>query len=474
VLEFDGTPKDVDYSITFNTYTNFWPAGVNLGRFFWELWAMPGENAAGTYMLSDGYGGAHAILFGVSQLNSAERGRFRLSGNVWNGSVLTTFVSDEGPAPGEWGHLAVGWDGQYITTYFNGVPVGRTKFAGPRRTPGAAGGGGRLYVGGSNHSNFVGRIAQVRGFEESNPRDETSVYSAFRPETVFGVGGNLLSWYFRPAQYMADLSRGYGGVPHTGGVRGWAQSHDIYPCYTCPKPVFVVDPTAPNFADPEHPGTPPAPVATPLPAPPGALVFDSFSRGNSTYALGGRGGLGSTEGGTKGALAWRTNVAADAPQPLGILNGRAVLLANSRSLAWVEAGEGYDDFDVRVARRNGANGSGSDTGLCFRVVDSDNYFFAYTTEGADPSARLLTVGYYSNGQRTTLAAGLSTPAGWTTLRVKTNAAGLLEVYADNTRVYVSQNSLMSTAAAAGLYNNGPGLALANRWDNFALFATPMN
>lgn len=473
VLEFDGTSKSVDYTITFNTYTFFWPENVDLGHFFWELWAMPGENAGGTYMLSDGYGGAHAILFGVANFNSSEPGRYQLLGNIWNGSALTYFNSDEGPAPGEWGHYAAGWDGQYIVTYFNGVPVGRTKWAGPRRTPGPSGGGGRLYVGGSNHSNFVGRIAQVRGYEDSNPREDSSTYSTFRPETVFGVGGNLLSWYFRPGQYMDDLSRGYQGVPHTGGVRGWALG-DIYPCYTCTKPVFVVDPTAPNFADPAHPGTPPAPVATPAPVPSGALVFDSFSRRNSTYALGGMGGLGSTEGGATGALAWRTNVAAGGPQPFGMLNGRAVLLANALSLAWVDVGSNYDNFDVRVARRNGALETGRDTGLSFRVVDSANYFFAYTAEGASPSARLLTVGYYSNGQRTTLASALAMPATWTTLRVLTNAAGLVEVYADNTRVYTAQNTLMSTATGAGLYNNSPGLALANRWDNFSVFATPVH
>lgn len=474
VLEFDGTPKNVDYSITFNTYSFFWPSDINLGHFFWELWAMPGQNAAGTYMISDGYGGAHALLFGVGNLGSGEPGRYQLIGNIWDGGALTSFHSDEGPAPGEWGHFAAGWDGQYVVLYFNGVPVGRQKWAGPRRSPGPGGGGGRLYVGGSNHSNFDGRIAQIRGYEETNPREDNSVYSTFRPETVFSAGGNLLSWYFRPGQYMADLSRGYQGLPHSGAVRGWAPKTDIFPCYTCPKPVFVVDPTAPNFADPQHPGTPPAPVATPATAPSDALVFDSFSRLNSTYALGGKGGLGSTEGGSRGALVWRTNVEGDGPQPFGILNGRAVLLANSRSLAWVEVGPGFDDFDVRVARRNGANESGRDTGLCFRVVDSNNYFFAYTTQGADPSARLLTVGYYSNGQRTTLATGLATPAVWTTLRVKTNAAGLLEVYANDTSVYATQNALMSTATGAGLYNNGPGLALANRWDNFTLFATTVD
>ena len=474
VLEFDGTAKDVDHTITFNTYTPFWPDGVDLGHFFWELWAMPGENAGATYMLSDGYGGNHAILFGVANFGTSEPGRYQIMGNIWDGNGLTYFHSDEGPAPGEWGHFAAGWDGQYLNVYFNGVPVGRTKWAGPRRTPGPAGGGGRLYVGGSNHSNFIGRIAQVRGYEESNPREENSVDSTFRPETVFSVDGNLMSWYFRQGDYMADLSHGYQGLPHSGAVRGWSVETFIFPCFTCPKPEFVVDPTAPNFADPEHPGTPPAPVDTPASAPAAALVFDSFSRRNSTYALGGAGGLGSTEGGTGPTRVWRTNAEGEGAQPFGILNGRAVLLADSRSLAWVEVGAGFDDFDVRVARRNGAHESGLDTGLCFRVADSANYFFAYTTEGASPSARLLTVGYYSNGQRTTLASGLATPAVWTTLRVRTNAAGLIEVYAENTKVYSAQNSLMSTATGAGLYNDGPGLALANRWDNFTLFATPVN
>lgn len=474
VLEFDGTAKDVDYSIVFNAYEPFWPENVDLGHFFWEVWAMPGQNAGGTYMLSDGYGGGHAILFGVANFNTSEPGRFQLLGNIWDGGAFTYFHSDEGPAPGEWGHFAAGWDGQYIVIYFNGVPVGRTKWAGPRRTPGPAGGGGRLYVGGSNHSNFAGRIAQVRGYEDSNPREGKSVYDAFRPETVFSVDGNLLSWYFRPSQYVADLSRGYQGLPHSGAVRGWSKETFIFPCFTCPKPEFVVDPTAPNFADPEHPGVPPAPVASPAPVPSGALVFDSFSRRNSTYSLGGVGGLGSTEGGTKGALAWRTNAASGGTQPFGILNGRAVLLANARSLAWVEVGAGYDNFDVRVSRRNGAFETGRDTGLSFRVADSANYFFAFTTQGSDPSARLLTVGYYSNGQRTTLAAGLAMPATWTTLRARTNAAGLLEVYADTTRLYAAQNALMSTATASGLYNDGPGLALANRWDNFTVSATPQS
>lgn len=473
VVEFDGGPKTIDYSVN-NQY--FWPWDVDLGHFFWELWAMPGQDAAATYMIADGYGGGHAILFGFGSFGSSEPGRYQLLGNVWNPEhSLTYFSSDEGPAPGEWGHYAAGWDGKYIVAYFNGVPVGRTQWDGPRRSPGPSGGAGRLYVGGSNHSNFMGRIAQIRGYEDSNPREAGgagSIYSSFRPQTVFSVEGSLMSWYFRPGDLMADLSaQGKDGRPHVGLVRGWAQAQ-LYPCDNCPLPVFVIDPTAPNFADPEHPGHPPAPVESPAATPTGALVFDSFSRANSTYALGGAGGLGSTEGGSAGALVWHTTGASGTPQPFGILNGRGVLLADRTAVTWVDAGAVNNNLDIRVERHARYWGTGHDTGLSFRVVDADNYFFAYTSESEDPSVETLAVGYVAGGQRTDLTTGVKMPITWTTLRVVTTAGGLVEVYADGSKIYTTQNPFMSSAIGAGLYNNGPGLALTNRWDNFTVFNLP--
>ena len=54
VLEFNGTPGTVDYSL-------FWPEGHSLGHFFWEFWAMPGTDTHTRYLVSDGYGGAHAL-----------------------------------------------------------------------------------------------------------------------------------------------------------------------------------------------------------------------------------------------------------------------------------------------------------------------------------------------------------------------------------------------------------------------------
>jgi hypothetical protein len=197
VLEFDGTPKTVDYSVSVENNNLFWPPFVDYGHFFWEFWAMPGDDAAGRYMISDGYGGAHAILFGVANLNSSEPGRYQLLGNIWYGAGLTYFGGDQGPAPREWGHFAAGWDGKYIVTYFDGVPVGKTAYTGPRVTPGPAGGCGRLFIRGSDHSNFDGRIAELRGGEEQAALDEA--YAALKGdkdrlgEIVFGTNPLLVT-----------------------------------------------------------------------------------------------------------------------------------------------------------------------------------------------------------------------------------------------------------------------------------------
>jgi hypothetical protein len=467
VLDFDGSPKTVDYGL-------FWQEGINLGHFFWEFWAMPGQDAGATYLLSDGYGGAHALLFGFANLNTSEAGRYQLSGNIYNGIThLNNFGSDQGPAPGEWGHLAVGWDGQSIVTYYNGVPVGKSAFTGPRRTPGPGGGGGRLLIGGSDHSNLDGRIAQVRGYEDRNPREDApgQVEASYAPETVFSVGGNLLSYYFRPApRLIADLSQGYSGNTHTGFLRG-TTTGVLNWCLTCPPPQFVSDPSAPNFAT----GTPSQPVhlLPPAPAPAGALVFDSFSRSNSTYAFGGLGGLGSSELGVEGAQLWQCGQNPGTPQPFGILNGRAVLLTNDADVAWVATRSSSGNLDVRVDRRPGLWGSGVHTGLSFRVMDSRNFFFAYTSDTTGtPSSRVLSVGYYLDGSRTDLVNGVTLPVTWTTLRVLTRNDGTIEVYADQTRVFSTNTNVMSTSTGAGIYNNSPGLGLVNRWDNFTVFNAP--
>ena len=467
VLQFDGTPMTIDYGV-------FWEEAKPLSHFFWECWAMPAANTSGGYMISDGYGGAHAILFGFGFLDQSEPNHYQLSGNTWDGHVVS-FASDEGPQVGEWGHYAVGWDGEYLITYFDGVPVGRNKFNGQRTSGLSINGAGHLLVGGSDHNNFSGRIAQISGHENVNPRegdgtDKLLPYAAFTPQTIFSNDSEFLTYSFRPGDPLSDLSHGYKDAPHRGIRRGTLNSY-LLACDGCPVPEFVVDSTAPDFSKPDNPGGTRAPTPPPAAVPTTALVFDSFSRLNSTYILGGKGGLGSTEGGSLGARAWASNVAQNAPQPFGILNGRAVVLANTTAVAWVETGA--TDVEVRAERRPRPFGTGQNTGVSFRVADAANYFFAYTTEGINRTdAKTLTVGFYSDGVRTDLATGIAMPdkpeTPWITLRVQTGADGRIQIFADATPVFSTTSSVHINATGAGLYNNARGLALANRWDNFTV------
>jgi hypothetical protein len=324
-------------------------------------------------------------------------------------------------------------------------------------------------IGGSDHSNFDGGIAQVRGFEGTNPREVSpgGVESAFAPQTVFGLGGNLLSYYFRPGTRVADLSGGYNGSSHTGIPRG-TTAGILFDCGGCPPPQFVIDPTAPNFTS----GVPPQPVNLPTPPNPPvqALVFDSFSRPNSTYIFSGNGGLGSTESGSTGPQLWKTNQNPGSPQPFGILNVRAVLLGNSTAVAWVPSGSTDSNVDVRVNRYTGRWGSGIHTGVSFRVVDAANFFFAYTADsGSGSQNKILNVGYYQNGNRFDLATDLSIPSQWSTLRVVTLSSGDLSVYIDGTLIYHENKPLLASATGAGLFNDSAGNGLVNRWDNFTVF-----
>jgi hypothetical protein len=205
--------------------------------------------------------------------------------------------------------------------------------------------------------------------------------------------------------------------------------------------------------------------------PGGALIFDSFTRRNSTYALAGLGGLGSTEGGSAGIRTWQTNQAPGQPKPFGILNARAVLLANATALAWIDAPPGVTDLDIRVNRHAGFWGSGENTGLSFRVTDSANYFFAYSSDDSVSSQpQKLTVGYFAAGVRSDLTSGVSLPASWKTLRVVTAALGEIRVYADSTLLYSTTSNLFSTRTGVGLFNHAAGLGLTNRWDNFTVYS----
>jgi hypothetical protein len=111
--------------------------------------------------------------------------------------------------------------------------------------------------------------------------------------------------------------------------------------------------------------------------------------------------------------------------------------------------------------------------LSFRIVDANNFFFAYTSDsGGAPNTQTVKVGYYLNGERFDLGTSVALPDNWTTLGVVTTDMGDLKVYADNTPVFSTNTEIMATASGAGLYSNSSGLGLVNRWDNFTVFNAP--
>lgn len=477
VLEFDGSPQTVDYGRFFLLQ----PGQTQLGHFYWEFWAMPGTNTFARYMLSDGFGGAHALLVGFIGDNTGQR--YSISGNVWNGTTSIQFGSDEGPAANEWGHLSVGWDGNFIITYFDGVPVGLTPFTGPRMPGGDDNGAGKLFIGGSDHNNFQGRIAQVRGFENSNPREPIST-AGFRPDTVFGLFPNnlqspratFLTSFLRPSLTVPDIAGGLAGT-----LRGTGNTAPN-PISTYPLPQFIFDPNAPNTFPDRRPTAPAVQVDTPSPAPAKAIIFDSFSRKNSTLAFDGLGGLGFTESGSTGVKEWQEAlVPGGSPThgPFGTLNGRAVTLTNfaGASLAWVDPGPRTGYTKVSVSRTRGFWNTGLDTGLGFRIVDSANFFFAFTgSKTGTPAdlapARTLSVGYYENGVRHFLVNNITMPENWNNFMVVTTSTGDISIFVNDSLLYFTNNALMSNATGIGIFNYGTGLALLNRWDDFTVLDQP--
>jgi hypothetical protein len=343
--------------------------------------------------------------------------------------------------------------------------VGMKACTGPRRTIGPSGGGGTLYIGGSDHQNLVGRIAQLRGYEGSDPLEDEIHHnpplSAFTPQTIFDCNDpfwqncTLLSSFIHPTRPVADLS----GNNHLGKLGG------------TPPPEYVIDPTAPTALG-GNPLVPPIDTSpTPPPVPRGALVFDSFSRRNATYAFDGAGGMGSTEGGSVGPEDWQYDSQAGQKFPFGILNGRAVVLSDEAHAAWVSTGSSTGNLEVSVNRWARPWHTGVSTGLVFRLQDANNFFYAYTT-GATADTQKLYVGAVVNGSTTKLANGVAMPAVWLTLRIDTLSTGSIKVYAGTTLVFSTSSNALAHATHAGIWSWGKNQGLANRWDNFTVREIP--
>lgn len=459
----------------------FWPINVNLGHFYWDAW-MVNDNG---YLISEGNGGGHGLLWGGLRSGTT----VSATGNMWDGNTpLVTFGADDTTAQGQWAHHAVGWDGSYIYYWIDGILCGVVPYTRARQAQ-----YGQLYVAGSDHQNFAGKLSQLRGFEDSFP--STTPRIGFVPERYFspfdqlGNTASFLANYMVPHQLIIpDLSDGYDGRQHPGSIHAGpdisghiAISSGAFAGVpeVSGRPQWVVDTTAPF--DPAATVIPAGAVSAIPSLPIGVDTYDSFNRAQQNRNMIAP-TLGSTDArASLGAQTWLYGLTGDSRVSMwGIMNGRAVCLfaqGGSREIAYVPRTAAGAGMDVRVDRRPTAQYGTHDTGLCIRVVDNQNHFAVFTRGDASPTTATVDVWKDVAGGLTDLTPTPFTcpPTEWTTLRaVMATGSNTLTVYVDDLAGGWTQIGQLtgltdhSTGKGAGIANYHS--SSAPRYDNFRVLA----
>lgn len=224
-LTFNGIfNQNVDHGKLWEVYSPGNPSVLE-SDFAWEAWVkISPENDLG-YVISAGYGGAHAILFGFGDGRLIGNFTHLSTGVCLQNTEWVTFASPQVFADNVWYHVAVASIDHVLTIYKDGQPIHSQTWTGSRISSVCHSfdvSAGILYVGGSNHLNFTGEISQVRGWEGFSPY----IGQAFTPETTFSsfwlgkdnsrVESVFLARYKPRVLRIEDLSLGYRGVKHPG------------------------------------------------------------------------------------------------------------------------------------------------------------------------------------------------------------------------------------------------------------------
>jgi hypothetical protein len=434
----------------------------------WIMWH-PGSPDGTNYIISNGYGPDHALLLGYQD---GGNGFASVTGNVWDGSGIQSFVSFDAVAAGEWHHLAVGWDGTNIRVYIDGVVSGVSPVT-ARKT----GSQQTMLLGGSDHLNFCGRIALLRAMEGiASPYDFHKL--GFRPDRVFGtnvlgldVSADivLIADYTAPRMIIADMSpAGYNGKFHPGRLRnadnGSEAYHNIDPGVTFPMPAFVLDPRCPvnrisqltNWGQP----TPPAPTAPPS----GAKVFDSVGRADSTLMNYPTVAMtpGSTESGSLGVKPWLN------PAGWGVFKGRLCYIGPgvqaSQIVLWVETGNTDVDVSADINTIDIAAPAGA-RGIVARLVDAQNFVACELNSAGNIYIQSYIAGTPSG---TSLLGPFTPSANFTNLRM-TVVGNVYTAYTDGNLIGSGTIIDFPTATKCGIFEANDvaaDISGAGRWKNF--------
>jgi hypothetical protein len=449
---------------------NYYPSGAALGnQFYYDFIIRPDSDANG-YVISDGFGGGHAMLVGPT----CGSGSCGITGNIWNvvGASLTTFNSVDSFPSDVWTHIAVIGYGSDVRVYINGVPSNITSFPGTRGSPGGGAGSGNLYVCGSDHSMYKGHIASLRAFEGWAPLQYAS--SAFVPAERLtcqlreaGAASmdtyreaNLCVDYTVPGAMIADLGSGYYGRKHVGvpfnNASGQPAGNTGEEPSAYPRSSWRYDPTMPFNRQGTAPFRPSF-AATPGAVPSGAEIFDSFNRQDTNYWLGGTPSIGSTEGGSLGPLAWNSGNSA-----FGIVSGRAYMAA-APTVAWatVPLSQANHSAEVTVERV----GTGKN-GVIWRGESDDDFLYAgYEFAGG---ADKVLIARFTGGVLTAIIAEPNAAPTWTSIKgqcVGTACAVYLDGSGTPLHSWTEPTLLTGTRVGIAAYQ---GNSFA-RWNNFTAY-----
>jgi hypothetical protein len=263
-------------------------------------------------------------------------GGHAITGNVYDaaGVGATTFSTTDSLRTDEWAHVAVAYDGAYITVIINGVPSSIIAYTGNRQTADST--DGTILIGGSNHLMWTGRCAGARVYEGNpavfysggNNAYDLCIYPpvhSFASSSYLGSGGqvefNFVADY--RSGVLADFSIGLSGKTHNGflaeangdvtGLVGALDDPKEYCRDTSKFPTWVND----TFA---YTGT--APTKTPIAS---SRIYDGFGGADVHYGISATLGLGTTEVGDE---VW-------AADDYGVLNGNVFVNRTSAGAALI-------------------------------------------------------------------------------------------------------------------------------------------
>lgn len=299
-----------------------------------QFWAKVDSSG---YLLSDGYGGNHLWLFGVT--TGATHGQ--ISGNIYSHYVPFSFVSWDLFRNGTTHHLAATYvyEDSAITTYVDGVPSSQTTMNVPRWTPSASGSGNH-YLGGSDHQNFRGTIFYYAANEGSISLSAAG--SNYIGDDFLNTAPGVTVMYdmTKPVSTLvADQGNTYYGSKYDGLIHyGQGADNPPNPINRDSVPYFVQDSIYQSPYD-----------GSITPAPSGAKIYDFFERTDqvpsffSTESSNGVPTIDSTQGGTLGRKPYTYNTSSTSYYA-GIINTRCYF---SLSNAVTVTGDSNDQ-DVRL------------------------------------------------------------------------------------------------------------------------------